>query len=140
MSRESWERNSDVQSEYFANENRRLHIEPENDYWHSETGQYLIRYNHERNEEINRRNAEILGNLKSFYSSRNGIILSLIVSIMVCILTSTVSVLGFILWNLVLFFPVVGYYRMFAKTKVRPEITSQETMIRLSARDKAYGR
>ena len=140
MSRESWNRNLDVQSEYYANENRRRRIESENDCWHSEAGQYHIHYNDERNEEINRRNAEILRNLESFYSSKTGIIIALIVSIGLCIVTQTLRLLGFMVWNLVFCFLIAGYYWMFAKTKVRPKITNQETMIRLSAREKAYRR
>ena len=140
MSRESWNRNLDVQSEYYANENRRRRIESENDYLHSEAGQYPIRYYNERNEEINRRNAEILRNLESFYSSKTGIIVALIVSIGLCIVTQTLRLLGFMVWNLVFCFLIVGYYWMFAKTKVRPKITNQETMIRLSAKEKAYRR
>jgi hypothetical protein len=140
MASQRWNRHLDVQTKYFENENLRRHQESENDYWHSEAGQYHIRYNDERNLEIDRRNEEVIENLKHFYLSRNGIIIVLIASIGLCILSSTLNIIGFIGWNFCIGFLIFGYYFVFAKNKVRQEINNRQTMIRLSAREKSYDR
>ena len=139
MARDNWNRHLDAQANYHENEDARRRMEHENEYWHSNAGGHHIRYNDARNEEISRRNQEILRNLKNLFLSKIiGIIL--IISIGLSLLTSIKAIVtGIIVWNILIFVLMCGFYRIFAKTQVRPEI-SREQAIRQSARDQAYRR
>ena len=129
----------DPELRYYAVENRRRNLEHENAYWHSEAGQYHLRYNAARDEEISKRNAEIMHNLKNLYFS-NKIAAILIISLVITVLTFpwTVLIQGLIVWNAVIIVLLGVYYFVTAKTKVRPEIKDREEMIRLSAHQKAF--
>ncbi len=140
MSRGRYYRNLDAQSEFYEEENRRRDNEFENNYWHSEAGQYHIRYNDEREDEINRRNSEVYNNLKNFYFSRNGILIALGTTIGLAILTGTAEITYILGWFVIIALIVIGYYFLTAKTNVRREITSRQEMIHRSARDKVYRR
>lgn len=121
------------------------------EYLHSPAGQYHIRYNDARNEDIARRNdelnkryAEIMGNLSKFYFSRKGIII-LIISFVLSLVTFPMNSLfqGLVTWNILILIVMGLFFYVTAKTKitttVRPEITRDEA-IRQSAREKAYRR
>ena len=139
MASDRWNRNLDAQSSYNEDENARRHMEHENDYWHSEAGGHHIRYNDARNDEISRKNQEILRNLKNLYLSKN-IVIILIISIGLSLLTSIKDIVtGIIVWNLFILLLTCAYFRVFSKTKVRPDI-SREQAIRQSAWDKAHRR
>ncbi|MFZ1896687.1 hypothetical protein [Methanoregula sp.] len=143
----------DPVAEYHDDENERRFIEHENEWAHSEAGQYEIRYNDarydeicQRNEEIQVRNDEIRRNLINLYTSRGIIIL--IISIVLSALTFgwsfnlTIFIIGLVVWNVVILFILYGYCHITAKTviktEIRPEITDRTAFIQMSAREKAY--
>jgi len=129
----------DPQSRYYDREDRRRHLEHESDYWHSEPGQYHLKYVAARDAEIRERNAEIIQNLKNIYFSKK-IVIIFIISIVLSILSFplTIFLQGVIMWNILIFGLLLAFYYVTAKTKVRPEIRDRETMIRLSAQNKAF--
>ena len=149
----------DPVAEYHDSENQRRYIEHEQQWAHSEAGQYEIHYNdaraaeiYQRNEEINMRNEEIMNNLIKFYSSIKGIFI-LILSGVLTILLGVLKILTFSLanffvgligWN-VLILIILGFYFLITaktqiKTEVRPEINDRTYFIQQSAREKAYKR
>jgi hypothetical protein len=114
-------------------------MEHENEFLHSEAGGHYIRYNDARNEEIARRHNEIWSNVSRTYFSKSGIVI-LVISIILSIITAPTEILGgIIVWNILIFILVFGFFSLFAKTQVRPEI-NREQAVHLSAREKAYRR
>lgn len=135
---------------YHHSENQRRYLEHENQWAHSDAGQYEIRYNDARADEINQRyaeismrNKEIIDNLIKLYSSKNGIII-LVISVVLTVLTFRLTdfFVGLIGWNIFILIILGLYFLITAKTKIkteiRPEIKDRTVFIQLSAREKAY--
>lgn len=126
------------QSDYNDDENRRRHIEHENDFLHSSSGSYYIKWNDKRNSELYQFRMEILNNIKLLFLSKK-IIYNIILSLILSLLTFPLKllyfgVLGYMSLNIIV---MVVYYILFPKTKVRSEITREQS-IWGSAREKAY--
>jgi hypothetical protein len=120
MSRDSWEKYLNSDSGYRYDENaQRLH-DHGNDIWHTEGGSLHQDYNNTRASEVQTRNQEIFEKVIHFYFSRKGVSV-LVISILLCLITSSLSPEGLFFWNIVLALMVWGFYEMTVRTKVRAE-------------------
>jgi len=120
MGPDFWERYVNPDSRYRYDENlNRIHHH-RNEFWQSKGGALKQNYNTIRDSEIQNRNREIFSHVFHCYFSRNGIIV-LFVSLVLCLLTSTVSVEGLFFWNIILLVIIFGYYGMTVRNEVRPE-------------------
>jgi hypothetical protein len=90
------------------------------DSWHIEGQNLQQNYNKTRDAEMNTRIEEIFSKTKTFYCSGKGVIV-LIVSIVLCVITETLSAEGLFFWNIVLLIIVLGYYHVTSRTEVQPE-------------------
>lgn len=107
----------DPKSIYYAREDRRRQIEHDSEYWHSESGQYHLKYNSARNAEVSERNAEIFHNLNQLYLSINVSII-LIVSVVFSMFSKSISqfVMSVITWNFLILLLILAYFYLTAKT------------------------
>lgn len=137
----AYRRGLSSQADYYEDENGRRLYEHENDYWHSEAGQYHLKNNAARAEELRARNVEIFRNMTSFYFS-NKIVIILIASVVLSLLPlpSNDLVIGVILWNFLIFILLLFYWFVTAKTQVMPEIQDRHQAIMASAYERALGR
>jgi len=136
-----YRRGYNSQSDYYEDENSRRDIEHESDYWHSKSGQYHLKNNAARAEEIRQRNAEIIHRIFSIYSS-NKIATILIISTVLSILTAPLDyfVESIIMWNTAIFILLLVFCYATAKTRIRPEIRDRHDAVMLSAQNKAFRR
>lgn len=120
MGPDFWERYVNPDSRYRYDEKTHRLNHQRNALWQSEGGTLKQNYNNIRDAEMQTRNMEIFHNVIHFYCSRNGIIV-LFISLVFCLLTSTLSVEGLFFWNIILLIIVLGYYRMTVRKEVRAE-------------------
>jgi len=134
-----YRRGYNSQSDYYEDENNRRDIEHESNYWHSESGQYHLKNNVARDEEIRQRNAEVIHRIFSIYSS-NKIAMILIISTALSILTAPLVyfVEAVIMWNTVVFILLLIFCYATARTRIRPEIRDRHDAVMLSAQNKAF--
>jgi len=120
MPENNWEKYLDPGPEYRIDQDTlRLHEIPAHS-WRLTGQTFRQNYNGMRDSEINTRFEEVFRNVGRFYFSRNGIII-LVLSIILCAVTSVVSAEGFIFWNIVLFSIVWIKYELSARAPVRAE-------------------
>ena len=120
MARDSWEKyvntGSEIRADYTPG---RMHDRGNGDMLAA--GRTLDQdYTAIRVREIRKRNEEVFRGIRLFYCSWKGALLE-IISVAVCMLTSTFSMDGFIVWNLVFAILVWAFYEMSVKTEVRDE-------------------
>jgi hypothetical protein len=120
MSSDSWDRYVNPDSQYHYDENDPHCNTHGSGFWHSEGGTLKQNYNNIRDSEVYSRNEEIFHNVVHFYFSRNGVIV-LIISILLCLITSTFSPEGLFFWNVLLFIIVWGFYEITVRKEVRAE-------------------
>jgi hypothetical protein len=119
MGPDFWEKYVNPDSRYRYDEKTHQLNHHRNDVWQSE-GSLKQNYNNIRDSEIQTRNREIFSHVFHLYFSRNGIIV-LFISLVFCLLTSTLSVEGLFFWNIILLIIVLGYYGMTVRKEVRAE-------------------
>ena len=120
MSEESWEKYLEPGASYELDENAmRLH-DHRSDSWHAKGETLQQNYNDIRDSEKTVRNEEIFQKVKHFYFSRNGGII-LVISVLLCLITSTFSLEGLFFWNIILFMIVWGFHEITARSQVRAE-------------------
>jgi hypothetical protein len=120
MPTETWEKyvNTDPDSLY---DEKNVRIpETGSGSWHIEGDSLHQNYNHIRSREVQNRNREVFHKFTGFYLSRNGIIV-LAVSIVLCLVTSSLSLEGLFFWNMVLAIVIWGFCEMTSRTEVQPE-------------------
>jgi ABC-type bacteriocin/lantibiotic exporter with double-glycine peptidase domain len=134
----AYRRDYSPQDDYYADENTRRKLEHDNEYMHSEAGQFHIKYNIERANEQEQKRNEVLQNLKSIYFS-NKIFVILIVTIVLTLLMYPLQFffMAIIGMNFFVLFVLFAYYWVTAKTQVRPEIQDRQQAVYLSALKKA---
>jgi len=129
------------QADYYAYEHERTSPGQERDYCHSEAGQYHLRWNAARFEEIQQRNAEITNHLFSIYCSYKvaGI---LIADVMMSLLLFPWQyfAVGLVGSNFLVFVVVLFYCNAAAKTTVRPELRPGHSAIAKPVNEKALRR
>lgn len=137
----AYRRGYSQQADYYDDENDRRNLEHENDYWHSDAGQYHLRYDACRGDEYRRRNAEVMHHMTSIYFSKK-VIWILVISIVLSLLIAPLKdfMIMMVGLNFMIFFMLVLYCYITAKTRVRPEIRSRHDAIMMSAQDKAFRR
>lgn len=113
-----WERYVNPDSRYRYDEQTQRLNHHRNEIRLSEGGSLKQNYNTIRDSELQTRNTEIFSHVFHFYFSRNGIIV-LFISLVFCLLTSTLSVEGLFFWNIILLIIVLGYYGMTVRKEVR---------------------
>ena len=120
MAQDSWEKYVNTGSEIRADYTTGL-IHDRGDEARHAGGRTLDQdYTALRAREIQKRNQEVFHNIRQFYCSRKGVLLE-IISVAACLLTSTLSPDGFILWNLIFAIIVWAYYEMAVTSEVRDE-------------------
>lgn len=120
MPHDSWESYVDTGSPIHPDENiRRLH-DNGRELWHTETSTLQQDYNDIRAAEIKKREEKIIHNVIHFYFSRNCLIV-IFISIVLSLVTSTFSLEGLFLWNVVLGGFVWGYFQVTVRNDVRSE-------------------
>jgi hypothetical protein len=120
MSRDSWERYLNSDSGFRFDENAQRFHDHGADVWHTEGGTLHQDYNNIRTSEVQTRNQEILLRVIHFYFSRNGVIV-LVISVLLCLITATLTPEGLFFWNIVLALIIWGFYEITVKIKVRDE-------------------
>jgi hypothetical protein len=120
MSHESWEKYVNTGSTINPDENTRQFHDNGNEIWHTDGRTLQQNYNEIRASEIKKREEKIFHKVIHFYFSRNVVIVVLI-SIILCLITSTFSLEGLFFWNILLVGIVWGYYQVKVRTRVRPE-------------------
>jgi hypothetical protein len=121
MSQESWENYVGGGPDFSLDENSlRLHGHGD-DLWHvEEEGSFRHHYTAIRLSDVEKRNQEIVRRIKHFYLSRN-VIAVVVTSLVLCVITSTLSIEGLLFWNILLAGIIVAFFEMTVKRKVRPE-------------------
>jgi hypothetical protein len=111
MSQDSWEKyvNTDPDYHYDGNAERIHEIGEES--WHTGGQNLHQEYNNIRSSEVQNRNREVFHKFIGFYLSRNGVIV-LAISIVLCLVTSSLSFEGLFFWNIILAIIVWGFYEM----------------------------
>jgi hypothetical protein len=120
MGPDFWERYVNPDSRYRYDEKTHRLYHNRNEFWLSEEGTLKQNYNKIRDSEIQTRNREIFHNVIHFYYSRNGIIV-LFISLVFCLLSSTLTIEGLFFWNIILLMIVMGYYGLTVRKEVRAE-------------------
>jgi hypothetical protein len=119
-SEDSWKNYLEPGPGYQIDQNSlRLH-ENRPDSWKVKGDSLKQNYNYVRESEKTVRDEEIFQRVKNYYLSRNGLIV-LVISVVLCLITSTLSLEGLFFWNIILFMIVWGFHEITARTQVRSE-------------------
>jgi hypothetical protein len=120
MSSDSWERYVNPDSQYRYDENVHQLNNHGDDVWNTEGETLKQNYNNIRDSEMRTRNEEIFHKVLHFYLSRHGVVV-LVVSIGLCLITSTFSLEGLFFWNILFFMIVWGFFEITVRNAVRAE-------------------
>jgi hypothetical protein len=120
MSQNSWEKYVNTDPDYHYDENAGQIHEIGDESWHIEGQNLHQEYNNIRSSELQNRNREVFHKFISFYLSRNGVIV-LAISIILCLVTSSLSLEGLFFWNIILAIIVWGFYEMTTRMEVQAE-------------------
>lgn len=120
MSQESWEKYVKPDPGFSYDTSSRQAREAINDSLHTGGENLRQEYDHIRSAEVESRNRVVFSKIAGFYLSRKGILL-FVISIVLCLVTSSLSLEGVFFWNLILAIIVWVFFEMTTRTKVRPE-------------------
>jgi len=120
MSPDSWEKYVNTDPDSLYNEKTGRIPDIGSGSWHIEGQDLHQNYNRIRYQELQNRNREVFHKFTGFYLSRNGVIV-LAISIVLCLLTSSLSPEGLFFWNMLLAIVVWGFCEMTSRTEVQPE-------------------
>ena len=120
MPHDSWETYVDTGSPIQPDENIRQLHDNGRELWHTEAGTLQQDYNDIRASEIKKREDKIIHNVIHFYFSRNCLIV-IFISLVLSLVTSTFSLEGLFLWNIVLGGFVWVYFQLTVRNEVRSE-------------------
>jgi hypothetical protein len=120
MSQNSWEKFVNSDPGYHYDETAERFHKLWDGSWQIEGQNLQQNYSNIRDSEVQNRNLEIFHKFIGFYLSRNGIIV-LVISIVLCLGTSSLSFEGLFFWNILLAIIIWGFYEMTIRMEIWPE-------------------